>query len=363
MGAHRRLTPEFPKTAGHRSVLSLKETIPLGESVASRSAAMGTRTGRRRLSEGNKIRRGIRAALTGLLVNTGLVAVKLLSGILGNSYALIADALESSLDIFSSLIVWRGLRITSRPRDEVYPFGYGKAEPLATAIVSLMLLGAALGIAVAALREIITPHHMPAPFTLVVIAAVVLVKETLFRRVLNVGSEIGSSVVKADAWHHRSDAITSSAAFIGISVALWGGPGWEAADDWAALVAAAVIAFNGVRLLRPAVDELMDRTPDPQVIAVIESAAYAVDGVRRIEKLRVRKLGTEYQADLHVQADPALSLHEAHILGGRVKGAIRAAIPAATDVLIHMEPFENTDEGKKGSFPERVSDSLEPKSL
>ncbi|MFO0948195.1 MAG: cation diffusion facilitator family transporter [Planctomycetota bacterium] len=288
----------------------------------------------------NTIRRGIRAAQMGLLVNTGLVVIKLLAGILGNSYALIADALESSLDIFSSLIVWRGLRITARPRDEVYPFGYGKAEPLATAIVALMLLGAALGIAVAAIREIVTPHHMPAPFTLIVIAVVVLVKETLFRRVLDVGVETGSTAVKADAWHHRSDAITSAAAFVGISIALWGGPGWESADDFAALLASAIIALNGMKLLRPAIDELMDRMPDPNVIASIEAAAASVDGVLRIEKLRVRKLGTEYQSDLHVQADPMLSLHDAHILGGRVKGAIRAAIPAATDILIHMEPFE-----------------------
>lgn len=176
----------------------------------------------------------MRAAQTGLFVNIVLVIVKLVAGIAGHSGALVADAIESFSDIFSSLIVWGGLRITTRPADEEYPYGYGKAEALAAAIVSLMLLGAALGVAVAAIGEILTPHRLPAPYTLVVLAAVIPVKEILFRRVVRVGSETGSTAVKADAWHHRSDALTSAAALIGIGVALWGGPGWEAADDWAA---------------------------------------------------------------------------------------------------------------------------------
>ena len=284
--------------------------------------------------------RGIKAALVGLLVNIVLVVAKLLAGIAGHSYALIADAIESSTDIFSSLVVWGGLRITTRPADAEYPYGYGRAESLAAAVVSLMLLGAAMGIAVAAVGEIITPHHMPAPFTLIVIAVVVLVKEVLFRGVLRVGDETGSTAVKADAWHHRSDAITSAAAFVGISIALRGGPGWEAADDWASLMAAVVIALNGLRLLRPAIQDLMDRMPERSVIDQIEISAKSVDGVRAIEKVRVRRLGIEYYVDLHVQADPALSLRDAHILSGKVKGAIRAAVPRVVSVLIHMEPYE-----------------------
>ena len=284
--------------------------------------------------------RGIRAAQTGLFVNIVLVIVKLLAGIAGHSSALVADAIESFTDIFSSLIVWGGLRITTRPADEEYPYGYGKAEALAAAIVSLMLLGAALGVAVAAIGEIMTPQHMPAPFTLVVIAAVIPVKELLFRRVLRVGSETGSTAVKADAWHHRSDALTSAAALIGIGVALWGGPGWESADDWAALLAAVVIAFNGISLLRPAIHDLMDRMPDRPIIEHITATALAVEGVRAIEKLRVRKVGVDYFVDLHVQADGTLPLLEAHNLSGKVKGAIRSAIPEVGGVLIHMEPYE-----------------------
>lgn len=291
----------------------------------------------------NDTTQGVRAAKLGLLVNAVLATTKLVAGILGNSYALIADAIESSLDLFSSVVVWRGLRITERPADEAHPYGYGKAEPLATAVVSLMLLGAAVGIGVAAVNEIVTPHHAPAPFTLVVLGAVVLVKETLFRRVAAVGTQIGSSAVKADAWHHRSDAITSAAAFIGILVALWGGPGWESADDWAALLAAGIIAFNGILLLRPAVSTLMDRMPAQAVLVAIENAARSVPLVLATEKLRVRTFGSGYFVDLHVQAAPEMSLRDAHILSGCVKQAIKQAVPAVFDTSIHMEPFEPTD--------------------
>lgn len=267
--------------------------------------------------------RGVRAALLGRAVNTALALTKLVAGIVGNSYALVADAVESSLDIFSSLIVWRSLRVAARPADADHPYGHGKAEPLAAAVVALMLLGAAAGIAVAAVEEIPTPHHAPAPFTLAVLVGVILVKEGLFRRVSAVGQETGSKAVAADAWHHRSDAVTSAAAFVGTAVALVGGAGWGSADDWAALVASAVIAFNGVRLLGPAVNDLMDRMPDPAVVAAIEAAARAVPGVLATEKLRVRTFGTRLFVDLHVQADPGMPLRESHALSGRVKAAIR----------------------------------------
>lgn len=285
-------------------------------------------------------RRGIQSAQVGLLVNTVLAITKLFAGILGNAYALIADAVESSADIFSSLIVWGGLRIASKQADDEYPFGYGKAEPLAAAVVSLMLIGAAAGIAVEAIREIRLPHHTPAPFTLAVLVGVILIKELLFRRVRAVGRAVASTVVKADAWHHRSDAITSAAAFIGISIALLGGPGWESADDWAALVASTVIVVNAVILIRPAIDDLMDRSPDSRLLERISAAAATTPDVRYIEKLKVRKVGFGYYVDLHVQAEPTMTLREAHDLSGRVKAAIRSTVPEVAGVLIHMEPHE-----------------------
>jgi cation diffusion facilitator family transporter len=262
------------------------------------------------------------------------------AGLLGNSYALVADAIESSTDVFSSLIVWRGLEITGKPPDEDYPYGYGKADSIAAAVVALLLVGASISIMILAVREILIPHHAPAPFTLVVLGAVIVCKEILFRRVLAVGHETGSSAVQADAWHHRSDVMTSTAAFIGIAIALWGGAGWESADDWAAVVAAVIIGANGARLLKPAVDDLMDRTPEADLLESIGRAAMSVPGVLHIEKVRVRKLGMGYFVDLHVQTEPTMILRDAHILGGKVKGTIRTALPKVSDVLVHMEPYE-----------------------
>jgi cation diffusion facilitator family transporter len=284
--------------------------------------------------------RGIRSAQAGMLVNTGLAVTKLVAGIVGNSYALVADAVESTADIFSSLIVWSGLSVASRDPDETYPFGYGKAESLAAAIVSLMLLGAAVGISIEAIREIVTPHHAPAPWTLAVLVAVVVVKTLLSRRVGHVGRAIGSSAVQADAWHHMSDALTSAAAFVGISVAVIGGPGWEASDDWAALVASAIIVYNGITMLRPAVADLMDRSAGPEVLIPVRTAAESVHGVLATEKLAMRRTGMTYRVTIHVQTDPEMPLHEAHILGGKVKSAIRTAVPQVQSVLVHMEPYE-----------------------
>jgi cation diffusion facilitator family transporter len=283
----------------------------------------------------------VRSALLGLVVNLVLVVVKLVAGIVGNAFVLVADAVESTTDIFSSLIVWRGVAIAGRPPDEDHPYGHGKADAIAAAVVALILLAAAVGVAAVAIREIRTPHSVPATFTLFVALGVVVVKETLYRYVVRVGDQVGSAALYADAWHHRADALTSGAAVFGIALALLGGPGWATADDWAALLAAGVIAVNGGRALRLAVRELMDTAPEVPVRRTIAAAATAVPGVLAIEQLRVRGTKGSYTVDLHVQADPALPLREAHILSGRVKSAIRAAVPAVGGVLIHIEPFED----------------------
>jgi cation diffusion facilitator family transporter len=293
--------------------------------------------------------RSIRWAQAGLVVNALLVLVKLIAGIVGHANALVADGVESSADIFSSLIVWMGLSIAARPADEDHPYGHGKAEPLAAAVVSLMLLGAAVGISIMAIREILTPHHLPAPFTLFVAAGVIIIKEILYRRVSRVGREVRSTVIAADAWHHRADAVSSLAAFVGISIALWGGRGWEAADDWAALVAALLVAVNGVRTLRPAISGLMDEAPDRTVKERALRAALTVDGVRHVENLNVRGSGLGFHVDLHAQADPAMPLEDAHEIAARVKYSILDAIPNVVSVLVHMEPYR--DSGKIAEDP------------
>ena len=288
--------------------------------------------------------KGIRAAQLGIVGNAILAVIKLLAGVIGNSYALIADSVESATDIVSSLIVMSGLRIAQRDPTEEFPFGYGRAETLATAVVALMLLGAAGGIAIEAIREIVTPHHLPAPWTLVVLGIVVIVKWLISRRVHSVGVEIGSTAVAADAWHHLSDAFTSTAAFIGISIALWGGPGWEPADDWAALVATLVIAYNGISILRLALRDLMDATPGGEIVSEIRVIAERVPGVLAVEKLLVRRTGMSYHVVIHVQASGAISLLEAHALGGRAKAEIQHALPRVSRVTVHMEPYVDSTE-------------------
>jgi cation diffusion facilitator family transporter len=296
-----------------------------------------------------------RYAKLGLAVNAALAITKGVAGVLGNSYALIADAVESSADIFSSLIVWSGLRIAAREADEQFPFGYGKAEALAAVIVSLFLVAAAAGISIEAVREIRTPHHAPAPFTLAVLVAVVLIKEVLFRRVLAAGDAAGSTALSADAWHHRSDAITSLAAFIGISVALIKGPGWESADDWGALAAAGVILFTAGRTVRPAVAELMDRSPAEEVRAAVEAATRSIPDVRGLHRLKLRRAGGTYFIELDVQADAAMSLHDAHIVSGKVKSAIRGVLRGPSSVLVHMEPDTRTAEERVAGSEKRVT--------
>lgn len=287
--------------------------------------------------------RGIRSAQLGLVVNALLAGIKLVAGLAGHTYALVADAVESIADIFSSLIVWGGLRLATRPADEAYPYGHGKAEALAGVVVALMLLAAAMGIALEAVREIRTPHTAPAPWTLAVLVAVMVTKFVLSRHVTAVGDAVGSTAVKADAWHHLSDALTSAAAFVGISVALIGmhldgRPGWSAADDWAALFASGIIAINGVLLMRPALHDLMDRAPGEAVAVPVRRSAEAVPGVAAVEKLLLRKSGLAYYVDIHVEADPEMPLREAHALSGAVKAAIRGAVPQVAGVLVHMEP-------------------------
>ncbi len=281
--------------------------------------------------------RGQRLALAGMVVNILLAIVKLVAGIVGHSYALIADAIESIADIVGSLVIWSGLRVASRPSDQRHPYGYGKAESLASFMVALMILVAGIAIAVEAIREILTPHHAPAAFTLAVLIAVVITKEIMFRVVRRAASDSGSTALETDSWHHRADAITSIAAFVGITIALVGGKGYEPADDWAALVASAVIGFNAIKLMIPPVRELLDA----QAGDVGERAsmiAAAIPGIENVQKAVARKAGSGYWVDMHARVAAEMTVYDAHTLAHRVKDAVRAQMPEVRDVLIHIEP-------------------------
>ena len=282
---------------------------------------------------------GTRVALFGMIVNFIFATAKILGGFFGNAYVLIADGIESGMDVASSFVIWGGLKVAARPPDATHPYGHGKAEPIAAIIVAVGVLAAAIGLAVQSMREIFLPHHAPAPYTLVILIVVIIVKETLFRYVNRIGRDVESTAVQTDAWHHRSDALTSAAAFIGISVALIGGKRWQSADDWAALFACAVIAANGIRLLRPAFYEIMDTAPR-KIVKSVCSVASSVRGVLEVEKCRARKMGLDFYVDLHVGVDGNISVHEGHEIAHRVKSAIQQSDSRIADVLVHIEPAQ-----------------------
>jgi cation diffusion facilitator family transporter len=286
----------------------------------------------------NRTERSLRATFVGIGINVLLVAGKLAGGLAGHSHALIADAMESLADIFSSLIVWRAVLVAARPPDREHPYGHGKAEAIAAGVVSTLLLLAALGIAAQAGRQLFQPRDPPRAFTLFILIGVVLVKELVFRYASRQASLAESGAVKADAWHHRSDAITSLAAAIGISACLLGGRRFAYADDAAALFAAGIIGWNGWLLLRPALDELMDAAPGPGLLALIRATAAEVPGVQAVEKCHARKTGFQYLVDMHIEVDPRITVQRGHQIAHQVKSRVREAVPSVSDVLVHVEP-------------------------
>ena len=281
---------------------------------------------------------GMHSTVIGIIASIILAIIKATAGVLGNSYALIADAIESTSDVFTSTIVLAGLKIAKKPPDQDHPYGHGKAEPFAGLIVSIALFTAAIIIIYQSIHEIITPHHTPASFTLIVLVVVVMTKELLFRFVIKVGIAVNSVAVKNDAWHHRSDAITSGAAFIGISIALIGGPGYEEADDYAALFASLIIMFNAYRLLKPALQEIMDAAPSPELILKLIATANQVEGVYAIDKCFARKMGFEYYIDMHVVVDGNITVHRGHEISHNVKDKLKKEFPQISNVLVHIEP-------------------------
>jgi len=289
----------------------------------------------------SNLQTGARVALLGLGINVLVATAKIAAGILGNAYVLIADGIESALDIAGSVVIWGGLKVAARPPDATHPYGHGKAEPIAAVVVAIGVLAAALGLAVQSVRELFLPHHGPAPFTLVVLIVVVIIKEVLYRYVIRFGRDVESTAVQTDAWHHRTDAMTSIAAFIGISVALIGGEAWQGADDWAALFACGLIGANGYRLLSPALHEIMDTAPRGAIVDAVRNAARSVPGVIEVEKCFIRKMGLSFYVDLHVGVNGNISVHEGHRIAHEVKRAIQERDARVADVLVHIEPAQN----------------------
>lgn len=282
----------------------------------------------------------IRTTVLGIVIGIILIIIKGVAGYLGNSYALIADATESATDILSSFLLWLGLRISLKEPDEEHPYGHGKAEPLAAIAVGLFLVFAAIWISYHAINLINTPHAIPKSFTLWVLLIVIAAKELMYRYVYSVGKRIKSLAVIADARHHRSDAFTSIAAFIGISIAIIGGKGYEGADDWAALIAAVFIIYNAIIIIKPAIAEIMDTAPDEEIILQVKEIAASVPKVKGIEKCYVRKMGLDFFVDIHIEVDGDQTVREGHNISHQVKDALLKSKFRIINVLVHVEPHE-----------------------
>ena len=270
--------------------------------------------------------------------NSCLAIIKGLAGFFGNSYALIADAIESTTDIFSSFLVLFGLKYANRPADQNHPYGHGRAEPLITFLVVGFLMTSATIIAYESIANIRTPHELPKTWTLLILAPLIIWKEISFRLVMKRAKETHSSSLKADAWHHRSDAITSIAAFIGISIALFFGKGYETADDWAALFASGFIFYNSYLIFRHALGEIMDEHLYDDLVLEIREFSMMVEGVKGTEKCFIRKAGMKYHVDLHAKVSANISVKQGHEIAHQLKDSLRKAIPQLGHVLIHIEP-------------------------
>jgi cation diffusion facilitator family transporter len=283
---------------------------------------------------------GARTVAAGIAVNAGLAAVKFAGGIVGHSYALIADGTESLLDVLSSILVWAGFQVAARPPDDNHPYGHGRAEPLAALAGVILVFAAAGGVGWGAIRGITTAHPGPHWGTLPLLAGIVASKIWLFHRMDRAGREAGSIALGLEAWHHGADAITSAAAFIGISVAVIGGHGWEAADSWAALFACVIIVVNGSRILVRTLGEMMDAAAPGEFENQVRAIAAAVPGVRGLDKCRIRKSGLSFLVDIHVKVDGDLTVIAGHSIGHSVKSALLTSPLRVTDVLVHIEPTE-----------------------
>ncbi|RKS52995.1 cation diffusion facilitator family transporter [Gillisia mitskevichiae] len=280
----------------------------------------------------------VKTTYLSILGNLVLALVKGITGVLGNSYALIADAIESTTDVFSSIFVLLGIRYANKPADANHPYGHGKAEPLITFAVVGFLVVSATVIAYESIQHIKTPHEAPESYTLIVLGIIIIIKETFYRIVSKKSDEINSTVLKADAWHHRSDAITSLMAFIGISIALYMGKGYETADDWAALFASGFILYNAYLIMRPALGEVMDEHMYDDLIEEIRKYAENIPGVQETEKCFVRKTGMTYHVDLHIGVTRTITVEEGHDISHNVKNELLLRLPQIADVLIHIEP-------------------------
>ena len=293
-----------------------------------------------RMNPERSLRAGQGSAFRAILINSALCAAKLVAGVLGHSYALVADAAESFGDVMGSSVTLYGLRVAAEPADQAHPAGHGRAETLAAAVTALALLGVGILIFWQALASLSLPRHAPSHWTLLVLVPVILVKESMFHWMSARGKKIGSMAVIADAWHQRSDVVTSVAALAGIIVTWVGGSAWNHADSWAAMLSSMWLSGTGLWLLGPALHELMEGAVDPELIEFIYETSRSCPGIKGVDKVCVRKLGMRLMVDLHIEVTPEISVQEGHRLSHEVKAKLQGELPQVRDVMVHVEPYD-----------------------
>ena len=289
-------------------------------------------------------RQAVQAALLGLGVNLLLGMVKLTAGVMGGSFALISDSVNSLGDSLSSSAVLLALWYAQQPADEEHPYGHTRAEVVVASNVALLIIVSALIVGWEAISRLSAQHEIPPVWTLWIAAANVVIKEGLYRYKVAVGRRTGSASIVANAWDHRSDAFCSLAVFVGLGIVRFGGEHYLWADEAAAIVVVLAILWSGAQLYRNSLHESLDPQADRQLVDQIRAVAACVPGVRAVEKLWVRKTGIEYLADIHIQVDARLSVFEGHRIGHVVKDRLVTQFASLRDVLVHLEPYPHSHE-------------------
>ena len=284
-------------------------------------------------------RLGIRTALISSFCNVIVAIGKIVFGILGNSFALIADGVESTLDIISSIIVWGGLKIAAEPADDNHPYGHGKAESLAGVIVSTILISAGLGIGYNGIARILSPDLMaPKAFTLYVFIIVIIIKEILYQYTIKVSKLINSTSMKAEAWHHRTDAITTVMALIGVFIAI--NTSYKIADGLAGVLCGCIIIFNGSRILYASSNEVMDTVASDEIYDKIKNITLTHAEIKNIDNCRIRKSGLQYLLDIEIQVDPTITVMAGHKIAHELEDILlQDKNLNIIDIIIHVEPF------------------------
>ena len=285
---------------------------------------------------------GRKVTLVGVLVNTFLILLKLVAGIFGSSQALIADAVHSFSDLFTDAVVLIGLKISNKPPDKTHHFGHARMETLASTIVGMALIGTALYIGIDASLTIYhhTEYH---PTTLALFGAGVsiILKEVLYRYTIRTGRRIKSQLIVANAWHHRSDALSSVAVFIGVAGTQIN-PSWHILDAFAALLVSFFIVKVGLEILRDALREFTDTAPNPEIIGKIQQCALSVNGVVDTHDVRVRTSGGFYQMEIHIVVDGQMTVLEGHKIAKTVEGCLVEDVGNFSSITIHVDPENET---------------------